>query len=521
MSTKITFSHESGFYSDSFMLTITGSPEYTLRYTLDGSMPDDTSSIYKGPILMEDASLHDNIYSVRTDTSAGFHCDAGYVAPDYPVDKCNIVRTALFDSEGMCVSEASRVYFIGFEQKSVYEGMFIVSIITDPDNLFDYENGIYVTGALYGNSDDEDSNGDSWVLRDANYRERGIEWERESVVDIFDEERNLLESCKAGIRIHGGNSRAFVQKSLNIYARECYSGSDVFETDLFHNGKEPHKVILAAQGNDQKVKIKNYMVQRLAVEAGLNCATSDMIPCVLFLDGEYWGVYYLSEAYDKNYISAHYGIDKDDVIMWKNGGLEEGVEGDYRIQYDLIAFISNNDMSINDNFEQACEIVDIESFIDYYALEIYIANQDWLPNNCAYWRSRECNGKNQYYDGRWRWMLFDTDQYAILTETTDDTVQHAIDKDPVFASLIRNKEVQIMLRQKLMEISDIYKENYNEWIDEWIAEMSAGVYHNGKRFWGENGIDNSFQDVIADMRAYPEEREKCLNQYMDLHFNHT
>lgn len=195
------------------------------------------------------------------------------------------------------------------------------------------------------------------------------------------------------------------------------------------------------------------------------------------------------------------------------------MEEDYRTQYDLITYISNNDMSLADNYEQACEIIDIDSFIDYYALEIYIANQDWLPNNCAYWRSRECNAKNQYYDGRWRWMLFDTDQDAVLTETTDDTIQHAIDNDPIFASLIRNEKVQIMLRQKLMEISDIYEANYNEWIDAWLADMSAGIDYNGKRFWGENAIDGHFQNMIDGMRAYPEERERYLNQYMELHFD--
>lgn len=60
---------------------------------------------------------------------------------------------AQFDSEGMCVSEASAVYFVGYDRKPVYEGMPIISIITDPDNLFDYERGIYVTGALYENRD--------------------------------------------------------------------------------------------------------------------------------------------------------------------------------------------------------------------------------------------------------------------------------------------------------------------------------------------------------------------------------
>lgn len=514
-SAKISFSHESGFYNDKFMLAIEGSSAYTLRYTLDGSMPDETSPVYEGPILIEDASTHENRYSVRTDTSPGFSAAVGYVVPDYQVDKCNIVRAALFDTDGTCVSEASGVYFVGFDEKSSYANMPIISIVTDPDNLFDYEYGIYVKGALY---DDPDNSG-TWRNKNANYRARGIEWEREAVINIFDEDRNLTESCVAGIRIHGGNSRAHAQKSLNIYARTGYSGSDTFDTDFFNNGKGPHKMILAAGGNDEKVKIKNYIVQKLAVESGSDCATTKMIPYVLFLDGEYWGVYYLTEAYDEDYISTYYSVDEDDVVMFKNDALEEGVDEDYKLRWEMVTFISNNDMRIDDNYKQACEVIDMESFIDYYALEIYVANQDWLPNNCAYWRSRESDNRSRYYDGKWRWMLFDTDLWAILMETEDDTIQHAIDNDEVFASLIQNETVQEMLRERLLELQDIYEQNCDAWIDDWLTEMSAGVYQNGERFWGENGIEEYFQSMITSMRAYPKERGEYLDQYMEQHFS--
>jgi hypothetical protein len=116
-------------------------------------------------------------------------------------------------------------------------------------------------------------------------------------------------------------------------------------------------------------------------------------------------------------------------------------------------------------------------------------------------------------------MLFDTDLRAVMIEYDDDTIQHAIDDDPVFASLIRNEQVQEMLRQRLMELSDIYKENCDIWIDEWLEEMRDPVYKSGARFWGEGAIDEYFQGIIDDMRAYPEKREQYLNQYMEEHFN--
>lgn len=517
LAATISFSHDSGFYEDEFVLTISGNAVYTLRYTLDGSMPDETSQIYEKPLLIDDASKNANVYSARTETSAGFLSDAGYVTPDYLIDKCNVIRVAQFDSDGVCVSQATRVYFVGFDNKNSYDNMPIISIVTDPDNLFDYEYGIYVMGALYDDPENEEK--EVWNSKKANYNARGMDWEREADIDIFDENRNLIESCKAGVRIHGGASRAHAQKSLNLYARSCYSGSDVFSTDFFGNGKSSHKLILAAQGNDDKVKIKNYIVQKLAEELDSDCATTKMIPYVLFLDGEYWGVYYLSEAYDENYINAHYGVDADNVVMMKNGGLEVGEDEDYDLYYNLISFISNNDMRLNENYEKACEMIDMESFVDYYAIEMYVANQDWLPNNCALWRTKDSNSRNQYCDEKWRWMLFDTDRRAVLIEADDDTIQHAIEKDPMFASLIKNEEVQEMLRQKLMEIQDVYEENCDQWINNWMEEMSVSVYQNGERFWGENGIDDDFRSMIAEMRIYPQKREEYLTQYIKQHFD--
>ncbi len=507
-SAVITLSHDSGFYEDAFMLTITGSEHYTLRYTLDGSEPDENSQIYDGPILIEDASGHENIYSDRTDISPGYTSDAhinyGNAVPEYLVDKCNIVRAALFDAEETRVDEVSGIYFVGFDEKNGYDGMYIISVVTDPDNLFDEETGIYVIG--------EESS------EKANYEERGIDWEREVSLDIFEPGGSLLESCQAGIRIHGGASRSFAKKSFNLYARICYSGRDTFATDFFDNGQAPHKMILSSGGNDETINIKNYMVQKLAVEAESQFATMKMIPSILFLDGEYWGVYYLTEAYDSNYLSIHYGVDEEQVILFKNDALEEGEEEDYTTRYLAERYIVTSDMSIDDNYEAVCEMIDMESFIDYYALEIYVANQDWLPNNTAYWRTRDVDLRNPYSDGKWRWMLFDTDLWGVLCEFEDDTIAHAIENDEIFASLVQNKQVQQDICKRLIELQDIYAENCDEWIEQWLSEMSESVYQSNKRFWGEGTRDNYFESTIESMREYADKRGEYLEKYMDQHF---
>ena len=517
MSVEIIFSHDSGFYPDEFMLTIEGNDRYILRYTLDGSTPNATSLIYTEPIKIEDASTHENVYSSRTDVSPGFDDDSrGFVVPADPVDKCSIVRVAQFDAEGTCVSEESRVYFVGFDEKSVYDDIWVVSIVTDPANLFDPDTGIYVMGNIYENAEPADR----WWVTDANYRERGIEWEREAIVDIFaGQDKNHMESSEAGLRIRGNSSRALVKKSFSLYARSIYSGSDTFSIDYFENGREPHKMALISGGYNDQGSLKNWMAWKLAVESDSDCATMQMIPCALFLDGEYWGLYFLAEAYGKDYINIHYNVNEDDVIMYKNNKLEEGIDEDEVLYQYMQTYISENDMRVGEYYEEACNIIDMESFIDYYALEIYVGNMDWLPNNSAFWRTRDVDLQNAYYDGKWRYMFFDADNGNILQNAEVDTITRAIEHDTVFASLIRNEKVQEMLRERLWELQSIYEEHCDEWLDEWFNQLGDAVAQSRERYLGENAVFEDFpQSTIDVMRDYPQNRMEYLEQYMSESF---
>ena len=139
----------------------------------------------------------------------------------------------------------------------------------------------------------------------------------------------------------------------------------------------------------------------------LNFATMRFVPCTLFVNGEYWGVYYLSEEYDDAYICDHYNVKKDDVVLIKAGALKEGEEADFDAYLEMKESIAEADMTIAENYEAACRMVDIDSFIDYYATQIYIQrHEDWPSANYALWRTREDEG-SEFGDGRWRWMLFD------------------------------------------------------------------------------------------------------------------
>ena len=234
------FSAESGFYDSEFQLSITAPEGTTVYYTTDGSDPDTSSEKYTGAIRIYDRSSEPNVYSQRDDVSAN-----GTYLPEGTVDKAMIVRAVAVDSQGRVSDVATRTYFLGKTNGSYYKDMKVVSLVTDPDNLFDYEKGIYVKGKIFDEENQNTGGGwggwggfgrvNTWEMA-ANYTQHGREWERPATFELFENGKSVL-SQDVGIRIKGAASRAAAQKSFNIYARTDY-GKDSLEYDFFEGKTE-------------------------------------------------------------------------------------------------------------------------------------------------------------------------------------------------------------------------------------------------------------------------------------------
>lgn len=222
--TELAFSAESGFYEEPFELTIYAPIGTEIYYTLDGSEPDENAIKYTGPITIEDATDASNRYSMRTDVTAGYMPELidkyntdlvppGYAAPDYNIDKCTVVRAAYVDEDGSFSEVATRNYFVGYDEKAGYDGLNIISIVTEPDHLFDHDTGIYVLGRTHDEQFNVEAARSHWWKWAANYHQRGREWERIANIQIFDTERTLLVDQECGIRIQGGASRGFCREA--------------------------------------------------------------------------------------------------------------------------------------------------------------------------------------------------------------------------------------------------------------------------------------------------------------------
>lgn len=530
--TELTFSEESGFYEKPFELEIYAPPGTRIFYTLDGSDPDENAIPYTGPIRIEDATQNENVHSLRTDVSSAFVADNIdepkhiYAVPDYNIDKCTIVKGAYCDENGNFSDIKTECYFVGYGEKPGYDNINIISIVTDPDNLFDYETGIYVLGRFFdeyrnGDVEDLEAFNNEWWGWAANYFQKGYEWERAANIQLFDPERNLVLNKDCGIRIQGGTSRSMFPRSMNLYAKEQYDGEGRFYIDLFHTDYMADTITLFAGGNDRLSKFRDMLASELV--GNRNFATMHYIPYAMFLDGEYWGVYWVTEKYNDVSLGYYFDVDQDNIIMLKRGQPEEGEEY-YELYTLMMDYMTNHDLSVDENYRYACELIDIESYIDYYASEIYIGNADWPVANEALWRAVE-PGDGRYEDGKWRWMLYDVNYGSMNpSDVGADNLRYAMDRSQMFYNFCQNESFKRQFTTTFMDLinTSFAEENVNPIISSQTALMEVPMTAHLRRFYGAENTYRFIDDAVG-IQNFFNNRKPYIVQFLkdDLGLNGT
>ncbi|UPQ80523.1 CotH kinase family protein [Flavobacterium azooxidireducens] len=542
------FSINSGFYNDSFTLTISHpDPEVTILYSLDGSEPkaenlggksylyknqyeefsgQETGELleesfstlnYNAPIEIVDRSeLPNKIASI----SSTFHQNPFYI-PDFPVFKGTVVRAKAI-KEGTLSSETiTKTYFISPEESNRYT-IPVVSISLDEEHFFDYENGIYVAGKDFDDWRLENPTVDA-LWSNANYKRSGDETEKKAHFSFF-ENGNEIINQNIGVRIHGGFTRISPNKSLRLYARSEY-GSSTFNHTFFENSSYSSfkRLILRNSGNDvSSTYFRDAFIQRTVNH--LNFDTQAYQPTITFLNGEYWGILNMRERFDRHYFERVYNIADGDLdFLEYNGFLVQ--EGDYEHYAAMLGFIENNNLNHVANYNYVATQMDTENYTDHFIANIYARNTDWPHNNIEFWRKRT----EQYepdapygQDGRWRWVLKDTD-FGFGGDGGSQSYEH---NTLAFATSIdgdenTNPEWSTLILRKLLE-NTAFKNNFiNRFADllntTYLPERVIGIINEMKsgieaeiqehRFrWSTIGSMEQWQSNIDVMIEFSNER---------------
>ena len=494
-------SFQSGFYDEPFYVELFSTNENDkIFYTLDGTCPSSESTQYVAPILIEDRSSEKNIWSNIDGISL-----VDEYTPVYLVDKATVLKAISIDENGNISDIFTASYFVDFSGKYGYDGIPVMSITCSPDDLFSEERGIYVLGNVYNQCAEKYSQIPFNEYEcPANYLCSGIGWERNAQIEFFDESHNLKLIQDIGIRMHGNYSRAFSQKGFSLYARKEY-GEDEFVYDMLENGKKYDKLMLR-QADHYYTRIRDALIYPLIEDRSVG--SQDSKPCIVFLNGEYWGHYQLQEKISECYISNEYGIATDDLVYMKTKLRKPSwnVNGNEAIlmQKEWESFLSDalsKDLSDDSQYQDVISKIDIENFIEYCCIETYIGNYDWWVNNTAFWRSTKIYKDNEYGDGRWRWLLFDLDGCSGLVEPIDfDAIELGRSINPLFNALTRNLSFR---KQFVITFMDIANNNFrydtvHDRLMTLAGQQKKCVVANHMRWRGDFVDNDHAMDYLAD-----------------------
>jgi hypothetical protein len=391
---SVEFSHSGGRYENGFSLVLSSSiPGYQIRYTLDGEIPTFESPSFSDAIVLTEDLLPDPVLSYVQMAPLDLH-----VIPEEPIIRCIVVKAAVFDDEGRQRSEvASHSYFID-AFGSPKHAVPVISLTTDREGLINDTTGIMVPGVHWKENDPY------WT---GNYFQRWSDWERGATLEYFDVDGEGFTHA-VGIRIRGGFTRRRAQKGLTIYARNQY-GRNSIDYPLFGEDYVTSFRRLALRSfssSTYSTGIEDYLAHCYALAANTEHLATK--PVVLYINGEYWGIYFLQERFDNHYLTSHRLAADDDVdiiVSWY--GIPEA--GDNEDFVRLYEFMAAADMSDPSHYAAAAAWMDIDNFIDYQLLEIFIANTDWPASNVKMWRERKIGAK-------WRWLFFDGDASLIMSD---------------------------------------------------------------------------------------------------------
>ncbi len=343
------------------------------------------------------------------------------------IDKNKVIRARIFKPGAIAGKIASRTYL--FDEKPTLP---VISITTDYENLWDNETGIYVLGDSYENQN---------PYYGANFWE---DWEKPASIEMVGVDGERVFALNCGIKIFGAWSRANPQKSLAVFFSNEYGDPVLKDVSLFKSKPEItsfKSIVLRNSGNDYGyARFRDGFMTDLVKD--MNNDIQAFEPIILYLNGEYWGELNMREKINEDFIESNHGVNADEIDLLEGQmNVLEGTNGEY---VELLDFLNSNNLASDANYNFVANQIDIDNYIDYQLSQIYFNNRDWPGNNIKFWRP-------QAEDGKWRWILYDTDFGFGIYGNTDymlNTVQFALElngpdwPNPPWSTLLFRRLVQ-------------------------------------------------------------------------------
>jgi len=353
--------------------------------------------------------------------------------------------------------------------------------------------------------------------------------------ELFEENGTFIDEGQGEFNKHGNDSWAYNQRGFDYISRDQLGYSANIQHQIFPESTRNsfQRVILKPAASDNYsfengAHIRDAFIHTLSIRAGMRLDERTWRPCVVYVNGQYWGVYEIREkADDHDYTDYYFDQDKFNLYYLKTWG---GTWQDYgapNAQPDwtnLRNYILNNNMGNPANFAYVDTLLSWKSLCDYFVFNSYVVNQDWLNWNTAWWRGLDTAGNHR----RWRYTLWDMDatfgHYVNYTGIPDASAN----ADPCNAENLPNPGGQghtdilekLIAENPLVEqyyitryidlVNTYFSCNYmNQLLDSMVAEITPEMQGQVTR-WG--GTFAGWQSRVQQLQTFMNARCAALAQ---------
>ena len=282
----------------------------------------------------------------------------------------------------------------------------IISVVTDLNNLYSTEYGLFMSGpnGRLGNGPSNDYTKHNW----------NMDWDRPVSFEYINAEGECIVSQECNFAMCGGWSRSWTPHSFKLKANKVYDLKNFFDAQLFD--KKPYIKNKTLQirngGNDTSCRIKDPAIQMVVAASGINVDYQEWQPVHVFINGSHYAVLNMREPNNKHFAYANYGIDTDEMDQFEmspdSGYVQmEGTDEAFNRLVELSANAADEEA-----YAEIGQLLDLDEYINYMAIELYIGGTDWPQNNVKGFRDRN--------NGKFRFVLFDLD-FAGNTSSPFDT----------------------------------------------------------------------------------------------------
>ncbi len=450
----------------------------TLRYTKDGSTPTLTNGF----------TSYTGSFSIKTSTSYRFRLfQEGYLPSDV------VTHSYILNEKDFNIP--------------------ILSIVTDNANIFGADYGLFVQGNGNGARGRGQSVKCNW----------NMEWDRPVSMEYFENGKEVSFAQEVNMSPCGGWSRAWTPHSFKLKANKVY-GLNYLAYPFFPNKPYNKNKTLQVRngGNDTSCRIIDPALQEIISRSGIDVDGQQYQPAFVYINGTLYDVLNIREPNNKHFAYANRGLDDDEMDQFEYSPDSAYVQmTGTRDAFERLYELSQN-AADEDTYEEIKQLLDVDEFINYMAVEMYMGCGDWLnnSNNVKGYRPRT-------EDGKFRFVLFDLDSYGGTDNfnSVENNTWHSLDKlydcpetylyreielAVIWLGLLENDEFRKQFIDAFCLVTgSVFEPNRCKAIVNELAERAYTAMHQqGGSPWGSaNGIINTMSasrqnTMINKMKSY-------------------